>query len=68
MSKTSIKPSKGAYKAAITGRVGRWNRTTSPSQIPYVNLSIHTARVNHQVESLQSQPYTLSDSSSWSPS
>ena len=27
------------------GRVGPGNCTLSPSQIPYVNLSIHTARV-----------------------
>ena len=30
---------------AAIGRVGPGNCTLSPSQIPYVNLSIHTARV-----------------------
>ena len=32
-------------RSACEGRVGPGNCTLSPSQIPYVNLSIHTARV-----------------------
>jgi hypothetical protein len=35
----------GAIEHEWLGRVGPGNCTLSPSQIPYVNLSIHTARV-----------------------
>jgi coenzyme F420-0:L-glutamate ligase/coenzyme F420-1:gamma-L-glutamate ligase len=40
-----VSKAEGRMVDLATGRVGPGNCTLSPSQIPYVNLSIHTARV-----------------------